>query len=182
MHAAPGARRRSSKHQLGGLGIDERVALRGAGDAVRPVQAGVEPLRRIGRADLAGQHRAHLFVVDLGVVLGIEIPVLVAPVRPRPGEPMEDLAGIGLGAEGRAVHGLGTPQPRRNIRFFNALEGAGDARFAEVLLGDDIGRDLTPCRRNLDVLASKIVDPLGLTMREVRGSNATPAYGSPGEE
>ena len=107
---------------------------------------GVEPLRRVGRADLARQHRAHLVVVGARIVLAVEVAVLVAPVRPRAGEPMEDLTGVGFGPEGRVVGGLGAPQPLRNVGFLDALEGARNAGLPEILLRDDIGRDLTPAR------------------------------------
>ena len=44
--------------QDAGERIDVIVTLRRAIDAVGPVQAGVEPLRRIRRAHLVGQHEA----------------------------------------------------------------------------------------------------------------------------
>src|SRR3546814_9674192 len=58
--------------QLAGREVDVVVALARAVDAVGPVQAGVEPLRRVRRGDLAGQHVAHLVVVGAGVLLGVE--------------------------------------------------------------------------------------------------------------
>ena len=48
-------------------GIDEVVALRRPGEAVGVVKARVEPLRRIGRRDLRGQHVAELVVEGAGV-------------------------------------------------------------------------------------------------------------------
>ena len=53
--------------QLAGEGIDVIVALAGAVDAVGPVQAGVEPLRRIRRHHLLGQHEAQLVIERAGV-------------------------------------------------------------------------------------------------------------------
>ena len=53
--------------QLAGEGVDVIVALAGAVDAVGPVQAGVEPLRRIRRDHLFGQHVAQLVVEGAGV-------------------------------------------------------------------------------------------------------------------
>ena len=55
--------------QLAGERIDVIVALAGAVDAVGPVQAGVEPLRRIRRAHLRGQHVAQLIEERLRIRL-----------------------------------------------------------------------------------------------------------------
>src|SRR6202161_3024123 len=44
--------------QLAGEGIDIIVALAGAIDAVSPMQPGVEPLRRVRRDHLLGEHEA----------------------------------------------------------------------------------------------------------------------------
>ena len=109
--------------QFAGLMVDVHVALAGAVDAVGPVQAGVEPLRRVGRRDLAGQHAAQLVVEGLGIFLAVEVAVAPAPIRPGVGQPVEDLAGVGLTAG---------PLPL----------GFRHAGLAEVLLGQDVGRDL----------------------------------------
>ena len=53
--------------QLAGDRIDVIVALAGAIDAVGPVQAGVEPLRRVRRDHLLGQHEAQLVEEGLRV-------------------------------------------------------------------------------------------------------------------
>ena len=55
--------------QLAGLEVDVEVALARAVDAVGPVQAGVEPLRRVRRAHLRGEHVAVLVEERLGVGL-----------------------------------------------------------------------------------------------------------------
>ena len=141
--------------QFACLGVDKMVALRRARNPVRPVQPRVEPLRRIGRADLACQHPAHLIVIRSRIALGIEIAVLIAPVRPRAGQPMEHLTGVGFRAEGRIVGRLRAPQPLWNVRFLDAFEGARDAGFPEILLRDDVRRDLTPALGDLDILGFK---------------------------
>ena len=46
--------------QLAGEGVDVEVALAGAVDAIGPVQAGVEPLRRVRRDALGGEHVGEL--------------------------------------------------------------------------------------------------------------------------
>src|SRR3546814_19904706 len=89
---------------LAGREVDVVVALARAVDAVGPGQAGVEPLRRVRRGDLAGQHVAHLVVVGAGVLLGVEVAALPAPVGPGAGHAVEHLLGRGLADEeiGRA--------------------------------------------------------------------------------
>src|SRR3546814_5246341 len=82
--------------QLAGREVDVVVALTRAVDAVGPVQPGVEPLRRVRRAHLACQHIAHLVVVGAGVLLGIEIAALPAPIGPGAGHAVEHLLGRSL--------------------------------------------------------------------------------------
>ncbi len=136
-----GARRRL---ELSGLGIGVPVALGGSGDAVGPVQPGVEPLRRVGRRELPGEHVAQLVVKRGGVVLGVEVAVLPAPVGPTPGQPVEDLAGVALGAGERfaALRHLGV----------SLIVELRHARLAEVLLNQDVDRHLGPALRRLDAL------------------------------
>jgi hypothetical protein len=75
---------------------------------------------------------------------------------------VEDLTGIGFGPEGRIIGRLGTPEPMRNIRFLDALESARDAGFPEILLRDDVRRDLTPAGRDLDILGFEDHRPVGV--------------------
>src|SRR5262245_53912348 len=99
----------------GGIGdtvamVDEPVALARAVDAVGPVQAGVEPLRRVGRANLRRQHVAMLVVEGAGIRLAVEVAALPAPVGPGTGHAMEDLAGAALAAKA-----LGLGQRRQGM-------------------------------------------------------------------
>ena len=71
--------------ELAGLVVDVEVALAGAVDAVRPVQAGVEPLRAVGRAHLHRQHVAVLVEEGAGVLFRREVAALQAPVGPGAG-------------------------------------------------------------------------------------------------
>ncbi len=136
------------------------MALRRSRDAVRPMQSGVEPLRRVGRADLTREHRAHLVVVDLRVVLGVEVAVLPAPVGPAAGHPIEDLTRIALGAEllvarqrlERRLVGSGALQPLRHAVLGDAGGRFGNPRLAAILLRENVDGDLTPGRRDHDVL------------------------------
>ena len=73
--------------------VDEPMALARTVDAVGPVQAGVEPLRRVGRADLRRQHEAMLVVEGAGIVFAVEVAALPAPVGPGAGHALEHLAG-----------------------------------------------------------------------------------------
>ena len=72
------------------------MALAGAVDAIGPVQAGVEPLRRIGRDALGGQHVAELVHEGARVVLGLEVAALPAPVGPGAGQTVEHVGGTAL--------------------------------------------------------------------------------------
>ncbi len=77
--------------QLAGLEIDVEVALARAVDAIGPVQAGVEPLRAIGRRHLHGEHVDVLVEERARVLLAVEVAALPAPVGPGAGEPLEHL-------------------------------------------------------------------------------------------
>jgi hypothetical protein len=79
--------------ELAALEIDVVVALARAVDAIGPMQAGVEPLRRIGRAHLRRQHVAQLVEEGLGVMLAVEIAALPAPIGPGARQPVEHLLG-----------------------------------------------------------------------------------------
>ena len=68
--------------QLAGLEIDIIMALRRTVDAIGPMQAGVEPLRGIGRAHLHRQHETVLVVEGLCIFLGGEMATLPAPIGP----------------------------------------------------------------------------------------------------
>ena len=143
---------RLRQRHLAGDVIGVVVALAGAVDAVGPVQAGVEPLRAVGGAELHGEHVAVLVEEGARVVLAGEVAALPAPVGPGTGEAVEHLARVVLaddafrgGALGqRALIGDGAPQPGRDLCFLDALEASGHARLAEILLRQDVGRDLAP--------------------------------------
>ena len=137
---------------LARYGINVVVALCGAGKAVGPTVSGVEPLRRIRRGHLVGQHVAQLVVKRLGVRFGVEVVVLEAPVGPAAGKPMEDLAGIRFGGGalvGRKFGLLGLIgkrglKPGRDALFLGGFAVLGDACFAEILLGHDVRGHLRP--------------------------------------
>ncbi len=156
--------------QHAGAVVDEMVALARPVDAVGPVQAGVEPLRRVGRGHLAGQHVAQLVHEGGGVHLVVEIAALPAPVGPGAGEPVEDLLGRHLGAgalvfgqvrQGRLIRHA-APQEGGNIVLLDLLQARGDAGLAEILLGDDVGRDLAPASRHVDAVEREHHGPVGI--------------------
>ena len=89
--------------RLAGLVVDEPVALRRAVDAVGPVQAGVEPLRRVRRRLLRRQHEAQLVEEGARVRLAVEVAALPAPVGPGAGQPVEHLLGAALAAVALAL-------------------------------------------------------------------------------
>ena len=79
--------------QLAGFEIYIMVSLAWAIDAIGPMHAGVEPLRRVGRSHLHRQHVAHLVKIGEGVLLTGEITALPAPIGPGAGQSVEDLLG-----------------------------------------------------------------------------------------
>ncbi len=136
--------RRVTLAQFPGLGIGEPVTLGGAGDAVGPVESGVEPLRRVGSRHLMGQHVTEFVVEGFGIFLGLEIAVLPAPVSPAAGHPVEDLTGVSLRpGDGVALiveDGVAVVVDQR------------DAGLAEILLNQHVDRDLRPVRGDDDVI------------------------------
>ena len=139
--------------------VDEPVTLARTIDAIGPMQAGIEPLRRVGRAELRRQHEAEFVIEGAGVLLGVEIAALPAPVGPGSGHAMEKLPGTGLAAvalvggqrcERTLVRG-GPPQPLRHVALGDRDEVAGDAGAPEVFLRKYIGGHRRPLRRDIDV-------------------------------
>ena len=114
---------------------------------------------RVRRADLHGQRVADLVVERARVLLGREVAVLPAPVRPAAREAVEDLSGIGLTAEARVVGEIGagvllgnrTPQPVGHAVLGHADGLVWHAGLAKVLLGQDVDGDLAPLLGNQDV-------------------------------
>src|SRR5438270_1288872 len=156
--------------QLAGLVVDEIVALRRAVDAVGPMKAGVEPLRRVWRADLPGEHQADLVVKRRGVVLCVEIAALPAPIGPGPGHAVEDLAGasftavtgaLGQRRDSRLIGGA-PPQPGRKALLRNRRQTRGHTGLAEVFLREDVGSDLAPFGRHLESLGLEDDRPVGV--------------------
>ena len=153
---------------IGGVGrvgntvtmIDVPVTLPRAVDAVGPMQAGVEPLGRIRRANLRGQHVAMLVVEGASIGFGVKVAALPAPVGPRAGHAFENLACAALAA---VAHGrrhrreadvvrLRAPQPFRDVGLGNLDQEGGNAGPAKILLGENVGRHLRPGRRHVDAL------------------------------
>ncbi len=146
--------------QLAGLEVDVIVALARPVDAIGPVEAGVEPLRRIRRGDLARQHEAHLVEIGARVLVAIKDAGLPAPIGPGAGEPVEHLPGGGLGAGAlglrqrgeRLLVGNRAPQERRDVGLLILFEARRNAGLAEVFLGEHVRRHLAPGGRDLDVV------------------------------
>ena len=148
---------------LAGLVIGVIVALGRTVDAVGPVQAGVEPLRRVRGAHLPGQHVTELVEERPRIGFRIEIAALPAPVGPGAGEPVEHLPGARLGAValalGQAFQRLAVrrpaPQPRRHVALADRLEPRRHAGLAEILLGEHVAGDLRPSGGDLDVVLAE---------------------------
>ena len=156
--------------QLAGLVVDIVVALARPVDAIGPVHAGVEPLRRVRRGHLRGQHVAHLVIIGAGILLVGEIAALPAPVGPCAGETVEHLLGRILTAEPLFLGQLGecglvgnrAPEPGRHSAFLDGLQLRRHAGFAEVFLRHDIGGDLRELYGNLDVLGAEHNSAVGV--------------------
>ncbi len=150
-------------HQLAGLEVDVVVALARAVDAVGPVQAGVEPLRRVRRRHLHRQHVDELVEEGARVDFAVEMAALPAPIGPGAGEPLEHLLGRPLADIAlllrqrleRVFVGHRAPQPGRNGFFLDALEPRRHAGLAEIFLRDDVGGDLRPGGGHFHVLGVK---------------------------
>ena len=98
------------------------------------VQPDVEPHGRVERAVLVRAEPRQLVVERVGVRVGGEVALGLAPVGDGPRDAVDELA--------EAV--LALPVLRRAV-------AAGEVAV-EVLRGDDVRRELAPRRRKLDVL------------------------------
>ena len=127
------------------------------------MEAGVEPLRRIGRRHLAREHEAHLVVIGARVLFAVEIAGLPAPIGPGAGEAVEHLLRRDLRAHAlvlrqraqRRLVGDGAPQERGNALLLDALHPRRNAGFAEIFLRQNVGRDLAPGGGHFDALKRK---------------------------
>ena len=129
---------------LAGLVVCDPVALRRAADAVRVVEAGVEPLRAVRRRHLVQEHVRQLVVERVRVLLAGEVAELLAPVLPAAGEAVHHLLDAALRPEDRLAGGI----------LHRAAIGAQlrNARLAEVLADHDVRGELAPRCRNLRIL------------------------------
>ena len=171
--------------ELAGLEVDVIMALARPVDAIGPMEAGVEPLRRIRRRDLAREHEAHLVVIGARVLLPVEIAGLPAPIGPGAGEPVEHLfrrdfraitVGLGKMLE-RLLVGDRPPQERRHAVLLDALQARRDARLAEIFLRQHVGRDLAPGGRNLDVVEREDDRAVGIADLAFRRREGDPLVG-----
>ncbi len=143
---------RTGFHQFAGAVIHIMMALGRAVDAIGPMQPGIEPLRRIRRADLGRQHVAHFVEIGAGIIFRIEITALPAPIGPGAGQTVKNLAGsaflaetLGLGQFGqRRLVRLLAPQPGRHIRLLHRLQRGRHPGAAEIFLRQHIGGHLRP--------------------------------------
>src|SRR5262249_15349591 len=77
--------------------IDVILALARAVDPIGPVETRVEPLRRVGRGLLGGEHVTELVEEGFGIRLAVEVAAFPAPIGPGAGEPVEYPARIAFG-------------------------------------------------------------------------------------
>src|SRR5690606_22096163 len=152
-------------------------------DTVGPVEAGIEPLRRIGRGALGGEHVAKLVHEGLRVSLRVEIAALPAPIGPGAGKPVEDLARVGLrtvalilGQFGqRLLVGDRAPEEGGPAVLLDLLLARGHTGVAEIFLRQDVACDLGDLRRHVNIFepedhrAIRVPDlAYGLAERDLR--------------
>ncbi|GBD19356.1 hypothetical protein HRbin27_01862 [bacterium HR27] len=125
------------------LRIDVPVPLCRAGDPVRPVEPGVEPLRRVRRADLVEEHVGEFVLECLRVLRCREVAVALAPVAPATDQATDHLPDAPL----RAEHGVAVLVEDR----LAVLIVLRYSCFAEILRDDDVSRDLRPVFRYLGI-------------------------------
>ena len=137
--------------QFAGAGLAVPMPLSRSSNAVGPVQAGVEPLRRVRRGDLQSEHRLQL-VAECERAGFVKVVVCVAPVGPAAGKATEDLARVVLADKalvfwqgGQCVFvGLVALQPGGHAVFMDRLQLRCYAGFAAVLLRENIDGNLAP--------------------------------------
>ena len=158
-------------YQLAGFVIDIMVALTRTVDAVCPMQTGVEPLGRIRCGHLGGQHIAHFIVVGLRIGLGGKVTALPAPVCPRTCQTVENLLGRGFACLFNVRRRRrGFPKKLGHILFFDLFQIGRNARLPEVFLCDDVGCDLAPGCRDLNLIKTEHDGPVWVSNFRCRGN------------
>ena len=123
----------------------------------------IEPLWRVRRDHLAGEHIALLVEEGLSVFLGLEIAALPAPIGPATGKAIKHLLGAHLRAETLVLGqfrqlgliGNRAPQEGRNIVFLNLLQMLRNASFTEIFLRQNVSGYLAEGFRHIDVFETK---------------------------
>ena len=154
---------RTGLDQSARLVIHIGMALGRPVDAISPIKPGVEPLRGIGGAHLRGQHVAHFIEVGLGVLFGIEIAAFPAPIGPGPGQPVEQLPGVGFTGKALFLRQFGqpvlvgnaAPQPTGNVVLLEFPEFPGNAGLAEIFLRQHVAGHLGPPRGDAESVQVK---------------------------
>src|SRR5262249_5182991 len=95
--------------------LDEPMSLRGAVDAVSPVQSSVEPLWTVRRGQLIGQHVTDFVEERASIDLRREVAAFPAPISPAAGKPAKDLTRVVFLTSARITRGRpGALQPIRH--------------------------------------------------------------------
>ena len=138
--------------QLAGDVIDVVMPLAGTVDAIGPMQAGIEPLGRVGRSALCREHVPHLVKIGGGVLFGGKITAFPAPVSPGAGQTIKDLAGGGFPPGLCVTVGYRAPKEFRYVLLTYFFHLRGHAGLAKVFLRDHIAGDLAPARRDFAIV------------------------------
>ena len=145
--------------QLAGEGVDIEMALARTVDAIGPVQASVEPLWRVRRDALGGEHVGKLIAEGESIFFGREILALPAPIGPGAGEAIENLTRVDFRAITlhlrQILHGSrignGAPQEGRDVILFDLFQHLRNAGLAEIFLRQNVGRHLAELRRHINI-------------------------------
>ncbi len=140
------------------------------------MQAGVEPLRRVGGCLLRREHVAEFVIEGARIGFRIEIAALPAPIGPGAGHPVEHLLGRTL-AHDLVAGGFLAPQPFRHAVLGNRLQLARYARLAEIFLGQHVARHLAPRLGNLDVVLLENHRSVGVTDLALGGAERNALIG-----
>src|SRR5262245_42399445 len=131
-------------HYFSGLGIHVIMTLSRTRQTICVVKSRIEPLRRVRRRHLTGQHAAHFVVKRFGILRRLEISVGLSPMGPATSHPFEDLTGIAF-----------TPQNRFPVgshKWTAVLVLLRYSCLPEVFLGQDIDSELRPLFGHLNMV------------------------------
>jgi hypothetical protein len=170
-------------HQFMGEGIDIEMALARPVNAIGPVQARVEPLRRIGRRHLHGEHVAHFVEEGLRIGFRVEIFPLPAPIGPGARKSIEDLlcrclAGLALFLRQELERGSSATERQRKEGTFSSstrFSCAGTPALRKYFCAITSVATCDQCSGTSIVSRRNTIEPSGLRISLTAVRNGIPA-------